>query len=171
MNLRLIPVLVLALPSLVIAQGSLRAQVETYDKAVVTAMKKRDFAKLEKVLQQGMAKDFTYVEAGKTSNFKQMFANMKMGLGMFTEITSCTATILSVKESGNTGKVVEKQVVVGKMVGEDKKVHVFEFAGKSYDTYRKENGKWKLVKMESKENTMKMDGKAIPMAGPAAQSR
>lgn len=165
MKLRIIPILMLAMPSAVFAEGTLRARVEAYDKVVVAAMKKRDFAKLEKVLSQGMTKDFTYVEAGRTSNFKEMFANMKMGLGMYSEITKVSSTIISVEEKGNVGKVVEKQIMAGKMIGEDKKVHIMEYSGKSYDTYRKVNGKWKLVKMESKEGTMKMDGKAIPMSG------
>lgn len=147
------------------AFADLKSEVTTYNKSFAAAMKKRDFAALEKMMKAGMTADFVYEEGGKKQDAKTMLASMKMGLGMLKKVDSAESKILSIKESGNKATIVTERSMSGTMSGEDKKDHKMVHVGVTTDTMVKVNGKWKMAKMIWKTKTATLDGKPMPMPG------
>ncbi len=125
-------------------------------------MMKRDAAAFAKAVKGGVTSDFKYSEAGRTMSFESMLAGMKQGFAIETRCLRADTTILSVKEKGKTGSAVEQHVMDVLTMGPDKKVHKMSFVGRSDETYRKVNGKWKLASMDMKTIRSSMDGKPMP---------
>jgi hypothetical protein len=138
---------------------SLKSQVAASNAKITNAMKKKDFATLSKVMKAAVTKDFVYVEDGRSQNFDQMFANMKMGLGSLKKITVCEAKSLSLKQMGNRASGSTRHRLGGSNMGPDKKEHTLVFSGVSTDSYVKQGSMWKLSKMVWKTQSMTMDGK------------
>lgn len=147
------------------ALADLKSDINTYNKAFSTAMMKKDFATLEKLMKSGMTADFVYEEGGKKQDAKAMIASMKMGLGMLKKVESASSKVISVKESGNKATVVTERSMKGTMAGEGNKEHKMVHVGVTTDTMVKVNGKWKMSKMIWKTKTATMDGKPMPMGG------
>lgn len=147
------------------AFADLKSEITAYNKAFSTAMVKRDFATLEKLMKSGMTADFVYQEGTQKQDAKTMIGNMKMGLGMLKKVDSAESKIISIKESGNKATVVTERSMKGTMSGEDKKDHKMVHVGVTTDTMVKVNGKWKMSKMIWKTKTATLDGKPMPMPG------
>ena len=94
-----------------------------------------------------------------------MVSGIRMGLSAYTKMTQVSMTVLSAKERGDKGSVVERQMMDGIVMGPDKKAHKMSYVGLSTETYRKVNGQWKMATMSVKTDKMTMDGKPVPMGG------
>jgi Domain of unknown function (DUF4440) len=146
---------------------SLKSTIESSNKLITEAMKSKDFAKLTKELKAVVTKDFAYSEdsqPGKPQTFDQMLANMKMGIGSMKKVTVASATVLTVKEKGNSASSTAKHTMAGIVPGPDKKDHVLSYTGISTDTYVKQGGKWLMKSMSFKTTSMTMDGKPFGSA-------
>lgn len=143
----------------------LRSQLDASNKAITSAMKKKDAAALTKAMKDGVTADFKYTEAGKSQTFAQMLENMKMGLAMIDKITVCEAKILTLKQKGNTATGTVEHKMVGTVKGPDKKVHSMSFTGVSANTFVKQGNKWKMASMTWKSQKQTMDGKPAPNMG------
>ncbi len=144
---------------------SLRSQVETADKAIAAAIKKKDFSKLSMLMRSVTTDDFKYTEAGKSQSYAEMTANMKTGLGMMGKITVCTVRLLTLHQHGSTADGTTRHTMAGIVKTNDKKVHKMSFTGVSANTYRLEGHKWKLVSMKWVSQKQSMDGKPVPSMG------
>ena len=146
--------------ALSIAQADgLRAHVEASTKAIASAMKKKDFASLEKQMRAGSTADFKYTEQGKTEGLDAMLTQMKAGLGMMNSFSVCKLEILSLKQNGNSAVGMLRHTLTGTMKGADKKTHTMTFTGVSQNTYKNVGGQWKMSSMTWKSQNESMDGK------------
>lgn len=153
-----------ALVTIANADGSLRSQIESFDKPVADALKHKDIAAFAKLTKNAMTPDFKYSDDGsKPMDYKTMVAGMKQGLGMYSKITDSWAKVVSVKEHGSTATAVEKHYMAGLTTGRDKKPHKMAYEGTSIETFRKVHGVWKMSSMSMKTDKMTMDGKPVPM--------
>jgi hypothetical protein len=147
------------------AHASLKSEVEALNKPIEAAFMKRDADGFKKVVQNHMTSDFKYTEGDQIMNFDQMVGGIRQGFSKYSKITSVSMRVLSVKEHGATGTVVESQTMDGIVKGPDKKTHKAAYAGVSTETYRKVNGLWKMATMSIKTEKMTFDGKPMPMGG------
>jgi hypothetical protein len=143
------------------AQADLRSDINHLNQKVVREMRTHDMTGLDQTMREGVTSNFVYIENGQRENADQMIANMKTGVGMM-KISRAEATIVSLKRSGNSATCVMRHSMSGTSKGPDKKLHTMLFSGISEDTYVKVGGKWKMSKMDWKNQTVKMDGKAVP---------
>ncbi len=154
------------LPTLALADSSLRAEVNRLDKPVCAAMKAKDMKAFDKLIRPTVTKDFKYSEpGGKPMTYDQMLKGMEMGMSQYDKVTKVATTLVSCTEKGDAGRAVEKHVVVATMKGPDKKSHVMTFEGTAIETYRKVKGKWMMTSMQMSDSKMTMDGKPMPMGG------
>lgn len=154
----------LAVASVCLAQAqSLRSQIDTYNKAISNAMMKKDFATMGKLLHASVTPDFKYIEdrPGKPLDADGMIKELQMGLGGFQKVTSASAHITSLKETGKTAAVVVVYKMGGIVPGKDKKAHTMLSSGVSTETYVKAGGGWKLKQMVWKDTAMLLDGKPM----------
>lgn len=145
--------------------GSLKDEYSDKNGMILQALAANDMRAFEKIMRPMITKDYTYVEMGQKMTFDQMVANMKMGMGMMKKPIKAMGKILSVKETGNTGVIMEMQGMSGMMMGEDKKPHKMEYTGQARMDMVKIKGKWFLKTMTVLKSSMKMDGKEMPMGG------
>lgn len=146
----------------VAAQADLKREITARDKAITSAMAKKDYKTLEKLMRAGMAPTFVYMEGGQKQNLDQMISNMKMGLGSMKKLTKLSTRVLSVKEHGDKATVATEHVMEGLTAGTGQKDHTLAFKGVSEDSYVKTGGKWKMTKMVWTSQKMSMDGKPMP---------
>jgi ketosteroid isomerase-like protein len=143
---------------------SLRASITTTNTQVANAMKKKDFAALNKAIKGTVTPNFVYVENGQKQNVDQMLANMKMGIGMMKKVTVAQAKVLSLKEKGNTGVAKAQHTIGGLIPGPDGKTQTMVVTGTVEETYVKQGGKWKMSKMHWLSQKMTMNGKPFDPA-------
>lgn len=141
------------------AAASLKSEIEAMNVQLSKAFLKRDMAMFNRITSSSVTKDFKYTEEGRTMNYEQMLAEMKMGFSNFKSITVSKTVVVACSEKGNTGSAKSRHRMAGEMMGPDKKPHKFTYTGVSNDTFRKEGGKWKIATMNWTETKMTMDGK------------
>lgn len=147
---------------------SLKESLEKSNKLATAALLKKDINLFVKAMKPTVTSDFQYVERGQAMNFDKMVAAMKMGLGSLSKVTSASAKIISIKETGDTATVKGFHSMGGVVIGPDKKNHIMEYGGDTTETLKKVKGKWLMTKMVWKDAFMKMDGKPFdPTAGAA----
>ncbi|MBS1716783.1 MAG: hypothetical protein JSS72_03515 [Armatimonadetes bacterium] len=145
---------------------SFKKEIAKHDSHIKAFFLKRDADGFGKYIRPFVTSDFVHSEHGQTMNFDQMMGEMKMGLGMYKKIDTVSMKYMSTSSKGNEGWATCWHKMGGTMVGADKKTHRMEFIGTTKNTYRKENGEWKLAKMEWTEDKMMLDGKPFD---PSAQ--
>jgi hypothetical protein len=142
--------------------ADLRTHIAASSQTIANAIKKKDFATLNKEIRAGTTSDFKYIENGKSETIDVMMQGMKMGLAMMDKITVCKTKTLTLKQKGNTAVCTMEHTMVGRMKGQDKKTHTMSFTGVSEDTYVNQGGKWKMSSMAWKSQKQSMEGKAVP---------
>jgi hypothetical protein len=156
--------LVLATFAIGAQADTLRSQVEAGNLAVSSAIKQKDFVKLEKVIKSEITPNFAYLEEGRQLTVDRMVAGMKMGLSRMGKLTVVKTKILSSKEMGSTATFTNLHTIEAKSTGPDKKIHTVLMTGTSVNTYVKKGTIWKLSKMDWKNGAMTMDGKPMDMS-------
>jgi len=150
-----------------VAHADLRSEAEASNKRMTVAMKKKDFATIEKEIRKGTTANFVYIEEGakgKPQKVDEMMKNIKMGLGSMSKVTVCSAKTLSLTENGKIGAGTTEHKMGGIVIGGDKKPHEIVMMGVSMESYVKEKGVWKISKMVWKNTGMTMDGKKMDPA-------
>ena len=158
--MRLFAVTLAAVGFAAISSSDLRSEIKDMNAQMGNAMRRGDMKAITAIIKAGCTKDFSYVEAGKSSNMDQMLTNMKAGLSAM-KTTSAKASLLTLKEKGSNAVATEKHEVAGIMTDKNKKTHRIVFIGTSTDTYVKVGKEWKMSKMEWTANKMTMDGKPM----------
>jgi hypothetical protein len=138
---------------------SLRHMINMMNKKVSQTFRNRDMAGFEKITRNGVTSEFKYVENGKTTDYDGMLNMMKQSFGMLKSIDVARATTSNVVQHNGTATAKSRHHLVGTMMGPDSKVHKMIMDGTSNDTFRKEDGKWKLASMSWGKAKMMMDGK------------
>lgn len=134
--------------------GTLRAQIEAMNRKMDGIMMKRDANAFLRAVKPGVTKDFKYTEQGRTSNFDQMFAGVKMGFAGTKSMKSCTSRMVSLVEKGNTAISTTYHQMEGTSQGNGTKPMPFKFSGTSVETYKKVGGKWLMSSMSWKSQKM-----------------
>ena len=148
-----------ALASLAHADN-LRSTIKTFNRKVHATFVKNDMNAFEKVARATCTSDFKEVENGQSHDFDAMLAQMKQGFAMM-KINSASATTSKLMQHGDSATCQSNHHMTGSLAGPDKKKHKMVFDGVSTDTWRKEDGHWKLASMVWGKETIKMDGKKI----------
>jgi hypothetical protein len=136
-----------------------------YEKSIMN----KDMAAFKKLIDTHTTKDFKYTEEGQTMGRDQMLAMMGQGFKMMGTMTKSETKRLSLKANETAGTCVEMHIIeyMQKAPGQTK-TSLINYTGKSTDSYKKINGKWKLMSMVWSDTKWTMDGKPFnPMAGAA----
>ena len=136
---------------------------------VAKVMVKKDIDGFVKAVKGGCTSDFKYTENGRSMNFDEMVAGMRQGLAMLNKVKKADSKIVTLTEKGNSATCTTSHNMVGVIMDGNKKPHDMGFLGTSIETYRKENGKWKMASMTWKEQKMTMDGKPMEALGGGAK--
>jgi len=136
-----------------------------YEKTI----KDKDIASFKKLMEANSTKDFKYTEEGQTMGRDQMLAMMGQGFKMMGTMTKSESKRLSLKANETSGTCVELHIIEYKQKAPGQtKMSLISYTGKSTDSYKKINGKWKLTSMVWADTKWTMDGKPFnPMAGAA----
>ena len=165
---RTLPIAICFVLTLGIASAqSLKKAIHRMNVDVTRALKNKDMAKFEKITRPNVTSDFKHIDMGKTQSYDEMLTDIKQSFGMIQKFTSASATTNKIRINGDTATSVSHHRMAGIMMGPDNKKHRMLMVGATHDTYRKEDGKWKLAVMEWFNEKMTLDGKPF---NPAAMS-
>lgn len=158
MKARILLIALFGCSSFAFAGSSLKSEIQSMNDMAAKMLMKKDVDGFMKAIKPGVTSDFKYIEEGRAENFDAMAGMMKQGMAGFSKMVKVHANLVSLKETGSTAVANTKHVMVGVMAGKGKP-HTMAMTGLSVDTYKKQNGKWKLATMSWKSTTMTMDGK------------
>ncbi len=164
MRFRAFTMALIGLSLVTAAHSSLKSEVGALNKFLDAAFKKRDVNRYKKVIQGRASPDFVYTEGDMTMNFGQMMARMRQVLSGSSKLNVATQ-ILSVKEHGPEGTVVERQSVAAIVKGQDKKPHSASYVLVYTDAYRKVSGRWMMASRSMVVEKQTADGKDLPVGG------
>lgn len=151
--------------------ASLKATATRAFRAAAVTIRHRDARAFDKVVRPYLTADFKCTEQGQTMDYAQMLAGMKQSMTMMKHVTQASAKVQSCTEHGNMGKTSTHHVIIGTVLGEDKKTHKMVFNGQSNDTWVKQGGKWKMSTMVWAYQKMTRDGKPFnPQMAPDSKS-
>ena len=157
---RILPIIVIALAvSSLASADNLRNKIESMNRKIHNAFMKKDINAFEQITRKGITSDFKYVENGTPESYDEMVAQMKQSFNMMQKVTAANSRILKLSIHGDTADCSTTHHMMAIVGGQDKKTHKMSFDGVSNDSYRKEDGKWKLASMVWGKQKMTMDGK------------
>lgn len=149
-----------------VAMADLKSSTKGVYEKVGKAFMKKDVKAFEAATRPAMTKNFKCVQQGKTMNYTEMLADLRVTLGQLSKVTAAKASMVSAKEMGNKANSVSTHSISGTMVGPDKKSHKIEMRGTSNDTWVKEGKTWKMASMTWVKQSMTMDGKPFNPGAP-----
>lgn len=137
----------------------LRQVVDSQNKKIEHAFFKMNMAAFEKALRPNVTADFKYAQNGQPVGFDEIVSTVKQGFVAFAKMKSSSSKTMKLASHGDTGEAVTERKFVAILKGAEKKPHVMAFDGFTDDTFRKEDGKWKLASMTWTKSDMTLDGK------------
>ena len=143
---------------------SLKTEANKMNAEVAHAFLRKDMDAFEKITRAHTTSDFKYVEAEKTYTFDEMVSQMKQSFATMKKITACSAKSSHFVITGDAATSQTDHYMAAIVDGPDKKQHKMVMNGLSKDTYRKENGMWKLAEMDWTNDKMTLDGKPYDMS-------
>jgi hypothetical protein len=138
---------------------NLREAVDGQNKKIEHAYLKMDAAAFEKALRPNVTANFKYTENGKSMGFDEMVSTVKHGFVVFAKMRSSRSKTVKLTSHGHTGEAVTGRRFVATLKCTAKKPYVMAFDGFTDETFRKEDGQWKLASMSWTKSDMTMDGK------------
>ena len=155
-----------ALPSLVLLSLSISAIAtdksitESYAK-VQSAVLKKDGAALKQLWLTYVDPSCVAERKGKKLSYKQMGDQFEQQMRVIKKVNSCKIQILSSKSKA--GKVVcIVETTQSFVIAVEAKDSVFDQVSVAEDTWKKINGKYKIVGIKMTKESLKQDGKAFP---------
>ena len=157
---RTLLVALVAIASITIASAeTLQSTINKMNAKVAHAFMHNDMAAFEKITRPAVTSDFKHTEMGHSQTYDQMLSEMKQSFAMIKKFSSVSAKTSHIAIHGDKATSTTTHHMVGVIVGPDKKNHKMVMTGTTKDTYRKEDGKWKLAEMNWVKQGMTMDGK------------
>ncbi len=142
----------------------LKSHIASFDRQMTSAMMKKDFTQVKKLIKGEIAPNFVYEENGRRQSLEQMLAGIKMGIGQMN-LRYANSKVLTLMNKGTSQVATVHHQIGGTAVGEDKKMHKMTFDGVSENTYVKIGKTWKMSKMRWIKQSTMIDGKEIPTQG------
>ncbi len=136
-----------------------KAISESYAK-IQAAVLKKDSAEMKQIWLTYVDPSCEEDRKGKKTSYKKLTAAVEQQMKMIKKVNSCKIQVTASKtKGGKTVCTVEtQQAFVISIQGKD---HVFEVVSVVEDTWKKINGKFKIVGIKVIKETLKQDGKVI----------
>ena len=133
---------------------------ESYTK-VQAAVLKKDGAAMKQVWLAYVDPSCVIQRKGRKVSYKQMTDQIEAQMKAIKKVNSCKIQILYSKSSG--GKVVcTTETIQSFVIPIDGKDSTFDQISTVDDTWKKINGKYKIVEIKTIKETLKRDGVVIP---------
>jgi Tfp pilus assembly protein PilE len=157
---RTLLIALVAIASICVASAeSLQTTVNKMNTQVAHAFMHNDLDAFEKITRAAVTSDFKHTEMGHSQTYDEMLGEMKQSFAMIKKITVARAKTSHIAIHGDNANSMTTHHMVGVIVGPDKKNHKMVMDGTTKDTYRKEDGQWKLAEMNWVKQGMTLDGK------------